>query len=787
MKLFGTSGIRGPAEDLFTNQFCLKLGYVFGEWLRSQKKVGFVAVALDPRESSPRIKERITLGLAGAGWPVLDQGVIPTPALTYFVKNTPAVSGGIMITGSHITASLNGVKLFVDGEEVTRDHESQIEKLFASISPSSVIERASANVTFQDVGREMYFDMLKALAHTPYPRWKVVVDTANGAQTQIMPRLLSELGIDVVCTGDCDIQSPVFAGRDTEKPSDYAQLMAQTPAERADFGVGFDVDGDRVVFVDNRGRYIPGDYTCSLIAKYSDSPTLVTPVSTSSVVDHLGRKVYRTAVGSTVVAAKMKEVGSMFGFEANGGAISPEIMYGRDGGSTLIKVLNTLKKLEMSLSDALATLPTLTILRDKVDCPTIFYARIYSAATERYAGRDIDTTDGVKIFLRPDEWLLFRGSGNAPEFRVFAESADPKRAQKMLTDGLDLVKSVIHPRRSVIFESSPIDSLHLFESILALPDQCQQVITEMSQSDVPSACFLAKNIVISGMGGSALGGRIISHLERQVLKIPIVVSTEYHLPSFADEKTMVVISSYSGNTEESLTSLAEARARGCQIFVISAGGKLAEIAANFDLPNYIFTPRYNPSGQPRMGLGYSILTIISLLARCQHIHAQPGLGQLPSFLRTRQKEFPLIDPVVEKFVGKIPVLIASEHLVGAAHAMKNQINENAKTFCALFDLPEADHHLIEGLNYPDNSQALAFLFLLSSRYHPEVSRRYPLTSQIVRKHHITTEDFFVSGNSTLQEVMDLVQSGAYFAYRLSQLNGVDPGPIPWVDWMKDQL
>src|SRR3989344_1613054 len=114
-KLFGTSGIRGPAEELFTNNFCFRIGFTFGEWLTIRGKQGLVAIANDPRESSPRIKEHFIQGLAESGWSISDQGVIPTPALTYFSKVTPHISGAAMITGSHIAAHLNGIKFFVDG------------------------------------------------------------------------------------------------------------------------------------------------------------------------------------------------------------------------------------------------------------------------------------------------------------------------------------------------------------------------------------------------------------------------------------------------------------------------------------------------------------------------------------------------------------------------------------------------------------------------------------------------------------------------------------------------
>jgi glucose/mannose-6-phosphate isomerase len=333
-----------------------------------------------------------------------------------------------------------------------------------------------------------------------------------------------------------------------------------------------------------------------------------------------------------------------------------------------------------------------------------------------------------------------------------------------------------------------LDSLGIGKSLAAFPEQCHQVIHEIALQHIPHQCYLVDNIVISGMGGSALGGRIVASLERQNLRIPVVVSTEYHLPNFVNRKSLVVISSYSGNTEETLASLGEARAREAQIYIITGGGKLAQIAEQFDLPAYIFNPVNNISGQPRMGLGYNVLALITLLSRCQLIQPFHDLNELPDFLTKKQQRTDSLISFAEKLVGRIPVLISSEHLKGAVHSFKNQLNENAKTFADLFDLPEANHHLLEGLSRPrSNSDNLIFIFFKSRHYHPEVLRHYSLTLDIVKKQHIPCLEYETDGPSRLFEVMELLQATSYIAYYLSLLNGVDPGPIPWVDYFKDQL
>ncbi len=339
-----------------------------------------------------------------------------------------------------------------------------------------------------------------------------------------------------------------------------------------------------------------------------------------------------------------------------------------------------------------------------------------------------------------------------------------------------------------ILSPQPLDSLHLLDSIREFPDQCRQVVNEMAQQIVPPACSLVDNIVISGMGGSAFGGRIAENLERQIMRVPIVVSTEFHLPSFVGPKTLVVISSYSGDTAETIASLQEARARNAQIFVITSGGKLAKMAKEMDLPHYIFNPIHNLSAQPRMGVGYNALAVLILLSRCQLIHPLHELGGLADFLASRQELFPKLKDLSTKLTQKIPLIIASEHLKGPAYCFKNQINENAKTISFLYDLPELNHHLLEGLTFPSsNPRNLIGIFLTSQKYHPELIRRYPITQQVFKKNHISFIELEASGPNRLYETFDVLQSGGFIAFSLALLHGVDPGPIPWVDWYKNEV
>jgi phosphomannomutase/phosphoglucomutase len=284
--------------------------------------------------------------------------------------------------------------------------------------------------------------MLIKLAAKPYPSWKAVVDLGNGAQSEIIPKVLEKLNLKVIAINNTPIPEK-FMARDTEAGETFGELANLITTNKADFGIVFDADGDRVVFIDKTGQFIPGDYTGALIAKDAPTRSVVTPINTSQVVEYLGKKVYRTRVGSPFVVQKMKDTGAGFGFEANGGGIFPEIMMSRDGGSTTIKILNLMKKTKKSLGQLVGELPKFYLYKTKVDCPWELNLRVLQVAKEKIKGVKIEELDGLKIWIDKLTWILFRASANAPEFRVFAEAKDERKAKELAEEGMNLVKSVI--------------------------------------------------------------------------------------------------------------------------------------------------------------------------------------------------------------------------------------------------------------------------------------------------------------------------------------------------------
>lgn len=345
-------------------------------------------------------------------------------------------------------------------------------------------------------------------------------------------------------------------------------------------------------------------------------------------------------------------------------------------------------------------------------------------------------------------------------------------------------------------EINKIDKGNILGSIVKLPYQVDQAWHEVNSLDIPEDYSRAKAIVLSGMGGSALGGRIADCLTPDKT-VPMEVFTEFNLPKYVDKNTLVIASSYSGNTAETLSATKEAIEKEAKIIGICTGGKLENILKEHKLPVYVIRPWANPSGQPRMGLGYSISSILTILSRLKFIRmVEEEMLSVVRIMGEAVSDFGadipsgrnLAKSLALKLKGKIPVLVASEHLVGSGHAFKNQLNENSKTFSALFDIPELNHHLMEGLRNPALAKEyLHFVFIESELYSRKILARYNLTKEVVEKNDISTDIYKLRTETKLQQIFELLVLGSYISLYLAILYGIDPAPIPWVDYFKSKL
>lgn len=346
-------------------------------------------------------------------------------------------------------------------------------------------------------------------------------------------------------------------------------------------------------------------------------------------------------------------------------------------------------------------------------------------------------------------------------------------------------------------EIKKLDKGGVLSSIEKITAQIKQAWSEVKDGEVPASCVLAKNVIVSGMGGSALGGRIVDSLLAERARVPIEVVTEYSLPNYVNKDSLVILSSYSGNTEETLAAAKEALNRGAMVFGVTTGGKLADFLKEEGASGYIYEPRENPSNKPRMGLGYSITSVLAVLSKCEFINLldseiEEAMAEAEKFISDYGIHAPESQNVAKllakKLKGKVPVIIASEHLVGISHAFKNELNENAKVFSLIFDIPELNHHLMEGLRNPyEIKGVLHFLFIESQHYSKRVKARYPLTREVVEKNDIGTEIYQTRGSKKISEIFEILILSSYVSFYLAMLYGLDPTPIPWVDFFKTEL
>ncbi len=346
-------------------------------------------------------------------------------------------------------------------------------------------------------------------------------------------------------------------------------------------------------------------------------------------------------------------------------------------------------------------------------------------------------------------------------------------------------------------EIQALDKKNVYGSVLALADQIEDAWEQVSQLEISVDQARVRNIVVAAMGGSALGPDVIKRALKAELHLPLEVVNDYALPGYVDEHSLVILSSYSGTTEETLAAMEEAQSRGAQMMVITTGGGLSAFMQEHKVPGYIIDAKHNPSGQPRMAIGYSVFGIIALLTRAGLLKlTETEINSVIATVRRTTREL-TVEVEQEKngakqmafhMLARIPVLIAAEHLEGAVHVFQNQLNENAKTYAEYRILPELNHHLMEGLRFPEgNDKNLFFVLLNSSLYNKRTQKRVEITQTVLENAGFDTIDLQIESGSRLEQAFEVIAFGAFTNFYLAMLEGIDPAPIETVDFFKEQL
>lgn len=337
----------------------------------------------------------------------------------------------------------------------------------------------------------------------------------------------------------------------------------------------------------------------------------------------------------------------------------------------------------------------------------------------------------------------------------------------------------------------------VIKSIDSLPLQLKDSFEKSYLVKFPKSYEKVTKVVICGQGGSRFPSLILKNLFKDVLKVPYIINDDYILPGFVDKNTLVILSSYSGTTEEVLFSAEAALKKGAKICGITVGSKLAEFLEKHKLPHYRINPIYNPSNQPRIGFGYFVGGHMGFLFKLKFVkfnkkEFEAAIKRLDTLSKKFRVEVKTSNNVVKQLATKLyqryPFYIVGEFLRGVGNSMANQTNETAKAISDFRVIPELNHHLMEGLKFPDIlKKLLIFVFFYSRFYSMRIQKRFKITKEVVEKNKVESVWFELQGKNKVEQTLELMSVGSYLSMYLSVLYNEDPKVVPYVDYFKKRL
>ena len=433
MRLFGTSGIRALFDSGLVF-LALKVGLAVG------KVYGNVVVGSDTRTSSDALKHALISGLLAAGTRCEDAGIVPTPTLALVARKFAAA---VMITASHNPPEYNGIKLLnPDGSGFASEQQKQIEEMVFSDS----LEVA----TWDEIkGSDVYRSAIEQHIERIMPdfptglKLKVVLDCGCGAASVITPYLLRKLGCEVV---EINCQPSGFFPRGIEPTeSNLNNLVKATKESGADLGIAHDGDADRMMAVDDMGRFISGDKLLVIFARAVKAKEVVTTLDASMAIEEMDFSVRRTKIGDTYVSEELKSGGD-FGGEPSGSWIFPGVSLCPDGiyaAAQVIAIAN-----QQRLSPLVDSLPGYPLLRGSIGSEGIVMSGL-EPQLMAMEPLSVSTIDGVKLSFK-DGWLLVRASGTEPIIRLTAEAKSEARVHQLYERGLRVIKDCLEESKEKV-------------------------------------------------------------------------------------------------------------------------------------------------------------------------------------------------------------------------------------------------------------------------------------------------------------------------------------------------
>lgn len=342
-------------------------------------------------------------------------------------------------------------------------------------------------------------------------------------------------------------------------------------------------------------------------------------------------------------------------------------------------------------------------------------------------------------------------------------------------------------------EMQRLDPERMIDRIMDLPQQCEDAWSIAQGIRLPTEYARVDGVVVLGMGGSAIGGDLVRTLVIDEIGVPFQVVRDYDLPAFVGPNTLVVASSYSGNTEETLSSFQQAVDRASKTLVITTGGKIEQIAVAKGLPLIHFDYK----AQPRAALGYSFILLLGALCSAGLIADRSSeLAEAVLALKSMRDELGPDAPesrneakqLARRLHERIPVIYGGGLLSEVARRWKGQINENGKAWSVFEVLPELNHNAVVGYENPSWGSSKAHVVILDSTLnHPRIRLRERITQEILRQRGISFEIVGSRGQGPLTQMLSSIYVGDFASYYLAMLYNTDPTPVKVISFLKSEL
>ncbi len=319
----------------------------------------------------------------------------------------------------------------------------------------------------------------------------------------------------------------------------------------------------------------------------------------------------------------------------------------------------------------------------------------------------------------------------------------------------------------------PLDSQNMLQVIKDLPKQCREALS------LPKGISISgdvNNIIVAGMGGSAIGGDLLkSYMDDE--SIPVHVCRGYKLPGFVGKSSLVFAVSYSGNTEETLSSLKDAKEKNAQVIGITSGGKLAE-----ECKKVIRIPT---GFQPRAALGYLFFPMLGVLHNSNLARVKnEDLNEMLEILKPTSRFSDEAEMLAKKLRNKIPIIYSSEAFWAVAMRWKTQINENSKMPAFYNVFSEMNHNEIAG--YKGMDSKFAAVIIRDKHDNGRIKKRMDVCKEIMEA-NVDVEEVETQGNGLLARMFSTIHLGDFASYYLALWNRVDPGPVDTIEYMKRKI